>query len=137
MAISFHTNMNLSRFNTIGTISFDHPDPSIFTVLTSPSAIPGIANCDFVIFPPRWPVGEDTFRPPWFHRNIMSECMGLIHGTSAAKAEGFAPGGASLHNCMRAHGPDRRSAEADIGRASCWERVGQDVACTFVAVAFN
>src|SRR3546814_8782077 len=84
--VAWHGNLvpykyDLSRFNTIGTISFDHPDPSIFTVLTSPSAIPGIANCDFVIFPPRWLVGEEPFRPPWFHRNIMREFMGLIHGT--------------------------------------------------------
>ena len=82
---------DLSRFNTIGTISFDHPDPSIFTVLTSPSDVPGRANADFVIFPPRWMVAEDTFRPPWFHRNVMSEAMGLIHGAYDAKAEGFAP----------------------------------------------
>jgi homogentisate 1,2-dioxygenase len=97
---------DLSRFNTIGTISFDHPDPSIFTVLTSPSNVPGRANADFVIFPPRWMVGEDTFRPPWFHRNVMSEAMGLIHGAYEAKAEGFAPGGLSLHNLMSGHGPD-------------------------------
>jgi homogentisate 1,2-dioxygenase len=97
---------DLSRFNTIGTISFDHPDPSIFTVLTSPSNVPGRANADFVIFPPRWMVGEDTFRPPWFHRNVMSEAMGLIHGAYDAKAEGFAPGGLSLHNLMSGHGPD-------------------------------
>jgi homogentisate 1,2-dioxygenase len=94
------------HFNTIGSISFDHPDPSIFTVLTSPSDTPGTANCDFVIFPPRWLVGEDTFRPPWFHRNVMSECMGLIHGQYDAKAEGFLPGGLSLHNAMVPHGPD-------------------------------
>ena len=100
---------DLAHFNTIGSISFDHPDPSIFTVLTSPSGSPGTANCDFVIFPPRWLVGEDTFRPPWFHRNIMSEFMGLIHGEYDAKAGGFAPGGASLHNCMSAHGPDKVS----------------------------
>ena len=98
---------DLARFNTINTVSFDHPDPSIFTVLTSPSDTPGTANCDFVIFPPRWMVAEDTFRPPWFHRNIMSELMGLVRGTYDAKAEGFVPGGASLHNCMNAHGPDR------------------------------
>ena len=85
----------MSRFNTIGTVSFDHPDPSIFTVLTSPSDVPGRANADFVIFPPRWMVAEDTFRPPWFHRNVMSEAMGLIHGAYDAKAEGFAPGGLS------------------------------------------
>ena len=97
---------DLSRFNAIGTISFDHPDPSIFTVLTSPSNVPGRANADFVIFPPRWMVGEDTFRPPWFHRNVMSEAMGLIHGAYDAKAEGFAPGGLSLHNLMSGHGPD-------------------------------
>ncbi|WP_298023733.1 homogentisate 1,2-dioxygenase [uncultured Parasphingopyxis sp.] len=103
---------DLARFNTIGSISFDHPDPSIFTVLTSPSETPGTANCDFVIFPPRWLVGEDTFRPPWFHRNIMSEFMGLIHGEYDAKTGGFAPGGASLHNCMNAHGPDKASTEA-------------------------
>jgi homogentisate 1,2-dioxygenase len=96
----------LARFMTIGTISFDHADPSLFTVLTSPSSERGIANCDFVIFPPRWLVAEDTFRPPWFHRNVMSELMGLVHGVYDAKAEGFAPGGISIHNCMSAHGPD-------------------------------
>ena len=97
---------DLRRFMVLGTISFDHPDPSIFTVLTSPSEIPGTGNADFVIFPPRWMVAEDTFRPPWYHRNIMSEFMGLIYGVYDAKAEGFTPGGASLHNCMAAHGPD-------------------------------
>ena len=96
----------LSRFNVIGTISFDQPDPSIFTVLTSPSNVHGRANADFVIFPPRWMVAEDTFRPPWFHRNVMSEAMGLITGAYDAKAEGFAPGGLSLHNLMSGHGPD-------------------------------
>ena len=100
---------DLTRFMTINTVSFDHPDPSIFTVLTSPSEHPGTANCDFVIFPPRWMVAEDTFRPPWFHRNIMSEFMGLITGAYDAKAGGFAPGGASLHTCMNAHGPDKAS----------------------------
>jgi homogentisate 1,2-dioxygenase len=102
---------DLASFNTIGTVSFDHPDPSIFTVLTSPSEVPGTANCDFVIFPPRWLVAEHTFRPPWFHRNYMNEFMGLVHGVYDAKAEGFAPGGASLHNCMSAHGPDRATFE--------------------------
>ena len=102
----------LARFNTIGTVSFDHPDPSIFTVLTSPSETPGRANADFVIFPPRWMVGEDTFRPPWFHRNVMSEAMGLIHGEYDAKAEGFQPGGLSLHNMMSGHGPDVASWKA-------------------------
>jgi len=97
---------DLERFNVMGTVSFDHPDPSIFTVLTSPSNAPGRANADFVIFPPRWMVAEDTFRPPWFHRNVMSEAMGLIHGSYDAKADGFAPGGLSLHNLMCGHGPD-------------------------------
>ena len=109
---------DLSRFNTINTVSFDHPDPSIFTVLTSPSNVPGRANADFVIFPPRWMVGEDTFRPPWFHRNVMSEAMGLIHGAYDAKAEGFAPGGLSLHNLMSGHGPDldswRKASDAEL-----------------------
>jgi homogentisate 1,2-dioxygenase len=110
---------DLARFNTIGTVSFDHPDPSIFTVLTSPSEIHGTANCDFVIFPPRWMVAEDTFRPPWFHRNVMSEFMGLIHGAYDAKeGGGFEPGGASLHNQMNGHGPDaethRRATEAEL-----------------------
>ncbi|HVM23256.1 MAG TPA: homogentisate 1,2-dioxygenase [Sphingomicrobium sp.] len=109
---------DLSRFNTIGTVSFDHPDPSIFTVLTSPTNVPGRANADFVIFPPRWMVAEDTFRPPWFHRNVMSEAMGLIYGEYDAKAEGFAPGGLSLHNLMSGHGPDveswRKASEAEL-----------------------
>ena len=102
---------DLANFMAIGTISFDHPDPSIFTVLTSPSGPAGLANVDFVIFPPRWLVGEDTFRPPWYHRNIMSEFMGLIHGQYDAKKEGFLPGGASLHNMMSAHGPDADAFE--------------------------
>jgi len=116
--VAWHGNLapykyDLARFNTIGTVSHDHPDPSIFTVLTSPSDTPGTANCDFVIFPPRWMVAEDTFRPPWFHRNVMSEFMGLVHGVYDAKeGGGFAPGGASLHNCMSAHGPDRHSHDA-------------------------
>jgi len=102
---------DLRRFNAINTVSFDHPDPSIFTVLTAPSDTPGTANVDFVIFPPRWMVAEHTFRPPYFHRNIMNEYMGLIFGTYDAKAEGFVPGGASLHNCMSGHGPDAATFE--------------------------
>ncbi|MEU4259059.1 homogentisate 1,2-dioxygenase [Streptomyces fradiae] len=100
---------DLRTFNVIGTISYDHPDPSIFTVLTSPTDTPGLAGVDFVVFAPRWLVGEDTFRPPYFHRNVMSEYMGLIEGAYDAKAEGFVPGGGSLHNMMSAHGPDRET----------------------------
>jgi homogentisate 1,2-dioxygenase len=106
---------DLANFNVIGTISFDHPDPSIFTVLTSPSDVPGRANADFVIFPPRWMVAEDTFRPPWFHRNVMSEAMGLIYGAYDAKAEGFQAGGLSLHNLMSGHGPDLESWQKASG----------------------
>jgi homogentisate 1,2-dioxygenase len=97
---------DLANFNAINSVSFDHCDPSIFTVLTSPSDVAGTANVDFVIFPPRWVVAENTFRPPWFHRNVMSEYMGLIHGKYDAKADGFSPGGGSLHNSFSAHGPD-------------------------------
>ena len=103
---------DLARFNAIGTVSFDHPDPSIFTVLTSPSDTPGVANADFVIFPPRWMVAEHTFRPPYFHRNVMNEYMGLIRGEYDAKAEGFVPGAGSLHNCMSGHGPDAATFDA-------------------------
>jgi homogentisate 1,2-dioxygenase len=117
--VAWHGNLapvkyDLARFNAMGTISFDHPDPSIFTVLTSPSETGGVANCDFVIFPPRWLVAEETFRPPWFHRNVMSEFMGLIRGAYDAKAEGFTPGGASLHNQMSAHGPDLATYERAV-----------------------
>jgi len=97
---------DLRRFNTIGSISYDHPDPSIFLVLQSVSDTPGVDNVDFVIFPPRRLVMQHTFRPPWYHRNIASEFMGLVHGVYDAKAAGFLPGGASLHNCMTGHGPD-------------------------------
>ena len=111
---------DLRRFNAIGSISFDHPDPSIFTVLTAPSDTPGTANVDFAIFPPRWLVAQHTFRPPWFHRNVASEFMGLVHGAYDAKAEGFLPGGASLHNCMSGHGPDAttfdKASAADLSR---------------------
>jgi homogentisate 1,2-dioxygenase len=111
---------DLRRFNAIGSISYDHPDPSIFTVLTSPSDTHGTANMDFAIFPPRILAMEHTFRPPWFHRNVASEFMGLIHGVYDAKAEGFVPGGASLHNCMSGHGPDadtfEKASSADTGK---------------------
>ena len=111
---------DLRRFNAIGSISFDHPDPSIFTVLTAPSDTPGTANVDFAIFPPRWLVAQHTFRPPWFHRNVASEFMGLVHGAYDAKAEGFLPGGCSLHNCMSGHGPDAatfdKASAADLSR---------------------
>jgi len=114
--VAWHGNLapykyDLATFNCINTVSFDHPDPSIFTVLTSPTAMPGTANVDFVIFPPRWLVAEHTFRPPWYHRNVMNEFMGLIEGAYDAKAEGFVPGGASLHNCVAGHGPDAETFE--------------------------
>lgn len=115
--VAWHGNLapykyDLRRFNTIGSISYDHPDPSIFTVLTSQTDTAGTANVDFVVFPPRWLVMEDSFRPPWYHRNVMSEYMGLIYGDYDAKTGGgFVPGGASLHNCMSAHGPDADAFE--------------------------
>lgn len=102
---------DLRTFSPVGAIAFDHPDPSIFTVLTSPSATPGTANVDFVIFPERWLVAENTFRPPWYHRNIMSEFMGLLYGSYDAKEKNFAPGGMSLHNSMLPHGPDFNAFE--------------------------
>ena len=105
---------DLARFMAVNAVGFDHPDPSIFTVLTSPSGAAGVANCDFVIFPPRWQVAEHTFRPPWFHRNVMSELMGLVRGAYEAKAEGFLPGGISIHNCMSSHGPDVASHEKAV-----------------------
>ncbi len=100
---------DLARYNVIGSISFDHPDPSIFTVLTAPSADPGVANVDFVVFKDRWLVGEHTFRPPWYHKNIMSEFMGILYGVYDAKEEGFLPGGMSLHNMYFPHGPDHEA----------------------------
>ena len=109
---------DLRRFSPVGSVLFDHPDPSIFTVLTSPSFVAGTANVDFVIFPDRWLVAEHSFRPPWYHMNIMSEFMGLIHGVYDAKPDGFTPGGISVHNAMLPHGPDHtafaRASEADL-----------------------
>ncbi|MGH8113735.1 MAG: homogentisate 1,2-dioxygenase [Rhodanobacteraceae bacterium] len=129
---------DLRRFNTIGSISYDHPDPSIFTVLTSPSDTPGTANMDFAIFPPRWLVAEHTFRPPWFHRNVASEFMGLIHGEYDAKdasvGGGFVPGGASLHNCMSGHGPDAASYDKALaGDSSKPQHVVDTMAFMFEA----
>ena len=124
---------DLRRFNTIGSISYDHPDPSIFLVLTSPTDSPGVGNLDLAIFPPRWLVAQDTFRPPWFHRNIASEFMGLVHGAYDAKAEGFAPGGASLHNCMSGHGPDA----ATFAKASAADLSKPDVITDTMAFMFE
>ena len=124
---------DLRRFNAIGSISFDHPDPSIFLVLHSPSDTPGTSNLDFAIFPPRWLVAQHTFRPPWFHRNIASEFMGLVHGAYDAKAEGFVPGGCSLHNCMTGHGPDATTFD----KASNADLSGPDVIGGTMAFMFE
>lgn len=124
---------DLRRFNTIGSISYDHPDPSIFLVLHSPSDSEGVSNMDFVIFPPRWLVAQDTFRPPWFHRNIASEFMGLVHGAYDAKAEGFVPGGASLHNSFTGHGPDAATFE----KASAADLTKPDVIRDTMAFMFE
>ncbi|WP_242119772.1 homogentisate 1,2-dioxygenase [Sphingomonas lacusdianchii] len=134
--VAWHGNLapcryDLTRFNTINTVSFDHPDPSIFTVLTSPSDTPGTANCDFVIFPPRWMVAEDSFRPPWFHRNVMSEFMGLVTGAYDAKEGGFAPGGASLHNQMNGHGPDQASYDKAVAADLKPHRIADTMAFMF------
>jgi homogentisate 1,2-dioxygenase len=117
---------DLGRYNTMGSVSYDHPDPSIYTVLTCQSASPGTAIADFVIFPPRWLVAEDTFRPPWYHRNTMSEFMGLIHGQYDAKTGGgFQPAGASLHNVMSGHGPDASTHEKASNAALAPHKVGE------------
>jgi homogentisate 1,2-dioxygenase len=134
--VAWHGNLvpykyDLTRFNAIGSVSYDHCDPSIFTVLTAPTDTAGTANCDFVIFPPRWMVAERTFRPPWFHRNIMSEFMGLIEGVYDAKEEGFVPGGASLHNCMSAHGPDAATFEKASAMALAPQRYESTLAFMF------
>jgi homogentisate 1,2-dioxygenase len=134
--VAWHGNLaplkyDTAHFMTIGSISFDHPDPSIFTVLTSPSDTPGTANCDFVIFPPRWLVAEDTFRPPWYHRNVMSEFMGLVHGQYDAKPEGFMPGGMSLHNSMVPHGPDTEAFEKASSADLAPQKLGDTLAFMF------
>jgi len=134
--VAWHGNLtpckyDLAHFMAVGSITFDHPDPSINTVLTSPSEIGGTANCDFVIFPPRWLVMEDTFRPPWFHRNVMSELMGLVRGVYDAKAEGFVPGGISLHNCMLPHGPDAATFERASTEALAPRRLEDTMAFMF------
>ena len=134
--VAWHGNLtplkyDTAHFMTIGSISFDHPDPSIFTVLTSPSDTPGTANCDFVIFPPRWLVMEDTFRPPWYHRNLMSEFMGLVYGEYDAKPQGFRPGGASLHNSMVPHGPDADAFEKATSAALVPHKLDHTLAFMF------
>ena len=118
----------LDLFMAVNTVTFDHSDPSIFTVLSSPSGLPGVANCDFVIFPPRWQVAEHTFRPPWFHRNVMSELMGLVHGMYESKAEGFLPGGVSIHNCLQGHGPDLPTFEKGTNAELKPHRLGNTLA---------
>jgi homogentisate 1,2-dioxygenase len=116
---------DLRQFCVVNSVSFDHLDPSIFTVLTCKSNTPGVAIADFVIFPPRWAVQENTFRPPYYHRNCMSEFMGLIQGQYEAKKEGFKPGGASLHSCMTPHGPDAKTFEGASNAALKPERVAE------------
>jgi homogentisate 1,2-dioxygenase len=122
---------DLRKFNTMGTISYDHPDPSIFTVLTSRSPTVGMANVDFVIFPPRYLVAQHTFRPPWYHRNLMSEYMGLLKGNYDAKPQGFEPGGGSLHNRMAAHGPDAEACVKAMHKVLAPEYLAETMAFMF------
>jgi len=123
---------DLNHFCCMNSVSFDHPDPSIYCVLTAPSTIPGVAVADFVIFPPRWEAKDHTFRPPYYHRNCMSEFMGLIRGVYEAKKEGFLPGGASIHSCFTPHGPDTKTFElasnADISQPT---KMGDTMAFMF------
>ncbi|GAB5388849.1 MAG: homogentisate 1,2-dioxygenase [Alphaproteobacteria bacterium] len=121
---------DLRTYSPVGAINFDHPDPSIFTVLTAPTAEEGTANIDFVIFPPRWLPQENTFRPPWYHKNIMSELMGNIHGVYDAKPQGFVPGGISLHNCMLPHGPDVDAFEK--ATTDSWDPIKLDNTMSFM-----
>ncbi len=118
---------DLRRFSPVGSVLFDHPDPSIYTVLSSASDTPGTANVDFVIFPERWVVMEDLFRPPWYHMNVMSEFMGLVYGVYDAKPTGFVPGGMSLHNALVPHGPD---AEAFERASTCQARAPEALPVT-------
>jgi homogentisate 1,2-dioxygenase len=128
---------DLRRFSTMGSTSYDHPDPSIFLVLHSPSDTVGVSNIDFVVFPPRWLAMQDTFRPPWFHRNVANEFMGLIHGLYDAKSEGFVPGGASLHNCMSGHGPDAATFEkASVADTSVPVHITDTMAFMFESRSF-
>src|SRR5271168_111408 len=123
---------DLRRFNAMGSISYDHPDPSVFLVLHSPSETPGTSNIDFVVFPPRWLTMENTFRPPWFHRNVANEFMGLIAGVYDAKSTGFVPGGSSLHNCMSGHGPDAATFDkASAADTSIPVHIGDTMAFMF------
>jgi homogentisate 1,2-dioxygenase len=123
---------DLRRFNTMGSTSYDHPDPSIFLVLHSPSDTAGTSNIDFVVFPPRWLAMENTFRPPWFHRNVANEFMGLICGVYDAKSTGFEPGGSSLHNCMSGHGPDAATFDkASAADTSTPVHIGDTMAFMF------
>ena len=122
---------DLARFNVLGTVSYDHPDPSIYTVLTAPSDLGGTANVDFVVFAPRWRVAEHTFRPPWFHRNVMNEYMGLISGSYDSKAEGFVPGGSSLHNSMAGHGPDVTTYERAVSTPLAPQKIADSLAFMF------
>jgi homogentisate 1,2-dioxygenase len=122
---------DLRRFSPVGSVLFDHPDPSIYTVLSSASDTPGTANLDFVIFPERWVVMENSFRPPWYHMNVMSEFMGLIYGVYDAKPDGFIPGAMSLHNAMLAHGPDAEAFEKASNRSLQPERLSGTLAFMF------
>ena len=122
---------DLKTYCPVGAVLFDHPDPSIFTVLTAPSGVEGTANIDFVLFRDRWMVAEDTFRPPWYHKNIMSELMGNIYGVYDAKPKGFVPGGMSLHNMMLPHGPDRNAFEGASNAALKAEKLIETMSFMF------
>ena len=122
---------DLRTYSPVGAILFDHPDPSIFTVLTAPSGLEGTANIDFVLFRERWLVAENSFRPPWYHKNVMSEMMGNIYGIYDAKPKGFVPGGMSLHNCMLPHGPDRNAFEGASNAALKPEKLEETMSFMF------
>jgi homogentisate 1,2-dioxygenase len=128
--VAFHGNdvpykYDLARFCPMNSVSYDHADPSIFTVLTCQTALPGVAALDFVVFPPRWSTAEHTFRPPYYHRNCMSEYMGLVFGNYEGKGEGLKPGGSTLHSCMTPHGPDAAAYEYGSNEALVPKRVGE------------
>jgi homogentisate 1,2-dioxygenase len=106
---------DLAHFNAMGSVSFDHPDPSILTVLTCPLDDHGNNMADVLVFSGRWEVAEHTFRPPYYHRNVATEFSYIV--ALPEPYSGFEKGAYFLSPSMTPHGisgrAHRQALEAD------------------------
>ena len=106
---------DLMDFNAYWGANWDHSDPSILTVLTSPHDDHGRNAVDFAVFRGRWDATQDTFRPPYMHRNSAVEFNAVIKSPRTKGA--YRPGAVTYTPYLMPHGVSVSGYEAAVGQS--------------------